>query len=511
MEVISARKIELKRHNMLKGNMLDKWPSHPVIYEINTWVWLNELSRRYQTPIILANVPDAEWDAITAWSPDAVWLMGVWERSVRGREIAINHESLLTSCREALPDLTMDDMVGSPYCVRRYRVDEHLGGPEGLARAREQLARRGARLILDLVPNHVAPDHPWVQEHPDYFIQGTPEDFLSSSPAFLQVGDHILAYGRDPYFPSWPDVIQVNAFAPALRQALSDTLLSMASQCDGVRCDMAMLLINQIFRQTWGERAGALPAREFWEEVIPAVKAKYPEFLMIAEAYWDREWDLQQQGFDYCYDKRLYDRLRYEGADAVRQHLLADLSYQARLVRFIENHDEPRAAAAFPDRKARAAAVTIATLPGASLFHEGQFEGRRIKLPVFLNRRPPEPVDSDLQNFYHTLLAAVAQPVFKAGAWRLGERSGWPDNRSYLNLVAWGWRLGEERRLIIVNLSGHRSQARVPLPWEDLAGRTWQLTEAFTGEIYARDGQELHQPGLFVDLEGWGFHFFRVA
>jgi len=491
--------------------MLDKWPSHPAIYEINTWIWLSELSRHYQTQVTLANVPDAEWDAITAWSPDAVWLMGVWERSARGREIAINNESLVTSCREALPDLTTDDVVGSPYCVRRYRVDEHLGGPEGLARAREQLAQRGARLILDLVPNHVAPDHPWVQEYPDFFIQGAPEDFISSPQAFLQVGDHILAYGRDPFFPPWPDVIQVNAFSPGLRHALTDTLLSLAGQCDGVRCDMAMLLINQIFRQTWGERTGAMPAREFWEEVIPAVKATYPEFLMIAEAYWDLEGELLQQGFDFCYDKRLYDRLRHGSADPVRQHLLAGLSYQARLVRFIENHDEPRAAAAFNGRQARAAAVTIATLPGASLFHEGQFEGRRIRLPVFLNRRPAEPVDSDLQNFYQTLLAAVAQTVFKEGAWRLGSPYGWPDNRSYLNLAAWGWRLGEERRLIIVNLSEYRSQARVPLPWEDLADRPWHLTDTFTGEIYTRDGLELRQPGLFVDLEPWQFHFFQVA
>ena len=490
---------------------MDKWPSHPVIYEINTWVWLGELSPRYQTQITLANVPDAELDAITAWSPDAVWLMGVWERSARGREIAIADESLLTSCREALPDLTLDDIGGSPYCVRRYRVDEHLGGPEGLTKARQQLAKRGARLILDLVPNHVAPDHPWVQEHPDYFIQGTPEDLSHSTQAFLKVGDHILAHGRDPYFPPWPDVIQVNAFSPGLRQALIDTLLSLANQGDGVRGDMAMLLVNRIFRQTWGERTGALPAREFWEEVIPAVKAKFPEFLFLAEAYWDLEWELLQQGFDYCYDKRLYDCLRHACADALRQHLLADLSYQERLVRFIENHDEPRAAAVFPDQKARAAAVTIATLPGARLVHEGQFEGRRIKLPMFLNRRPREPVDADMQNFYHTLLTAVAQPVFKEGEWRLCDPSGWPDNRSYLNLVALGWRLGEEMRLIIVNLSEHRSQALVPLPWEDLAGRTWRLTEAFTGQIYARDGQELRQPGLFVDLEGWGFHFFRVA
>ena len=180
-------------------------------------------------------------------------------------------------------------------------------------------------------------------------------------------------------------------------------------------------------------------------------------------------------------------------------------------MRFLENHDEPRAAAVFNDRQARAAAVAVATLPGARLFHEGQFEGRRIRLPVFLNRRPPEPVDADLQKFYITLLAAVAQPVFKEGAWRLLECHGWPDNRSYLNLTAWTWQLGEERRLIIVNLSGHRSQALIPLPWEDLPGRAWRLTEAFTREIYERDGLELCQPGLFVNLEGWGFHFFRVA
>jgi len=488
---------------------MEKWPFHPTIYEINTWVWLSELSHRYQTQITLANVPEAEWDAITAWSPDAVWLMGVWERSARGLELAVTNESLLTSCREALPDLTLDDLVGSPYCVRRYRVDEHLGGPEALARARQQLAKRGARLILDLVPNHVAPDHLWVREHPDYFIQGTIKDFISSPQAFLEVGDHLLARGRDPYFPPWPDVLQINAFSPGLRQALTDTLRSLASQCDGVRCDMAMLLINRIFRQTWGERAGTLPAREFWDELITAVKAKYPEFLFIAEAYWDLEWELQQQRFDYCYDKRLYDHLRHASADAVRQHLLADLSYQERLVRFLENHDEPRAAAAFNDRKARATAVTIATLPGASLFHEGQFEGRRIRLPVFLNRRPQESVDADLQNFYHTLLAAVAHPVFKKGAWGLCDCYGWPDNQSYLHLVAWGWHLGAERRLIIVNLSEVRSQALVLLPWQDLAGRTWRLTDVLTGEIYERDGVELRQPGLFVDLEGWGFHFFR--
>ena len=96
-----------------------------------------------------------------------------------------------------------------------------------------------------------------------------------------------------------------------------------------------------------------------------------------------------------------------------------------------------------------------------------------------------------------------------AGQWRLGERRGWPDNPSYLNLVAWGWRLGEDRRLIEVNLSDTRSQGFVFLPWEDLAGKPWRLSEVFNGEVYDRDGNEILESGLFVDLEPWQFHFFR--
>jgi len=142
--------------------------------------------------------------------------------------------------------------------------------------------------------------------------------------------------------------------------------------------------MNSIFERTWGNRAGTRPATDYWPEVIPAVKKSHPDFLFIAEAYWDLEWELQQQGFDYCYDKKLYDRLEHDNAESVRLHLCADPAYQRKLVRFIENHDEPRAAATFSPEKERAAAVTIATVTGAKLFHEGQFEGRRVRLPVFL-------------------------------------------------------------------------------------------------------------------------------
>ena len=275
---------------------------------------------------------------------------------------------------------------------------------EGLAVARRELAKRGLKLILDFVPNHVAPDHPWVIDHPEYFVQGNADDARNDPASFVEAGGKVFACGRDPYFPAWPDVLQLNAFQPGLRQAVIETLSDIAGQSDGVRCDMAMLLLNNIFERTWGTRAGAKPVNDYWTTVIPAIKAKWPEFRFIAEAYWDLEWELQQQGFDYCYDKKLYDRMEHGAAENVRLHLLADPSYQERMVRFIENHDEPRAAATFPDGKGRAAAVAILTLTGARLLHEGQFEGRKVRLPVFLGRRPAEPVDQDLVAFYGRLL-----------------------------------------------------------------------------------------------------------
>ena len=291
----------------------------------------------------------------------------------------------------------------------------------------------------------------------------------------------VFACGRDPFFPAWPDVLQLNAFQPGLRQAVIETISEIAEQCDGIRCDMAMLVLNDIFERTWGGRAGAKPADDYWTTVIPAIKGRHPEFRFIAEAYWDLEWELQQQGFDFCYDKKLYDRMEHGAAESVRQHLLADLPYQEGMVRFIENHDEPRAAAAFPDGKGRAAAVAILTLPGARLLHEGQFEGWRVRLPVFLARRPAEPVDQDLAAFYGRLLKATNRDLFRNGDWRLCERSGWPDNQSCQNVLAWCWVKDDERALIVVNFGPAAAQARVHVPWDELRGTTWRLDDAAVG------------------------------
>ena len=484
------------------------WPRYPTMYEINTWVWLGELGQKYGRPIDLSSVPPAEWEILNSFGFDAVWFMGVWERSPAGIAIANRNSNLIADFRQALADFQTSDNVGSPYCIRAYNVDQHLGGRTGLAAARQQLASRGMKLVLDFVPNHVAPDHSWTADHPEYFVEVSAEQAARDPGSYIEVHGRFFACGRDPYFPAWPDVLQLNAFQPALREAVVDTVSDIADQCDGVRCDMAMLLLNAVFERTWGKYVGSHPAEEYWDVVIPAVKKARPDFLFIAEAYWDLEWELQQHGFDFCYDKRLYDRLEHENAESVRLHLCADPAYQSKLLRFLENHDEPRAATAFAGPKERVAAVVTATLPGARMFHEGQFEGREVRLPVFLGRRPSEPSDEELRGFYHKLLAAIDSPVFREGQWQLCDRSGWPDNQSFLNIVAWTWSKDDKRFLIAVNLSESTSEALLQVPWQDGLEKTWRLTDLLTGVVYDRAGSQMHSPGLYVELGPWGFNLF---
>jgi hypothetical protein len=302
--------------------------------------------------------------------------------------------------------------------------------------------------------------------------------------------------------------VQLNAFDAGMRTATADVLGDIAEQCDGVRCDMAMLLTNEVFTRTWAAYAGPAPAEEFWPAVIGHLRQGHPDMVLIAEAYWDMEWTLQQQGFDFCYDKRLYDRLAREDADAVRKHLSAGRDYQDRLVRFIENHDEPRAASTFRDGRDRAAAVTVATVPGATLWHDGQFEGRRQQLPVFLSRRPDEPVDENLRAFYRQLLLAAAG--MRRGDWTMLDCRGWPDNPTHHDVLAWAWHDEMPHHVVAVNLANHSSQARLPLPWPSIGGRPWRLTDLIDGRIFVRDGDELVGPGLYVDLPAWQFHVLAV-
>ena len=483
--------------------------ANPTIYEIDTAPWLHGLGRSLGRPATLADVPGAEWDALAGLPVDAVWLMGVWQRSPIGRAIALGLPELLDGYRAALPDLHEDDVLGSPYCVRDYVVDERFGGPTGLAAARDQLRQRGIALILDFVPNHVAADHPWVTDRPECLLAGCEDDLALHPKEFMGIAGGVYAKGRDPYFEPWQDVLQLNAFSPELRHAAVETLTAIGDQCDGVRCDMAMLMANEVFARTWGDRAGAVPDPDYWPGVIARAKQTHPDFLFMAEVYWDMEWTLQQQGFDLCYDKRLYDRLVHDSPESVCGHLRGDADYQERLVRFIENHDEPRAASTFGSPRERAAAVVMSTLPGARLYHHGQLHGARTHVPIQLGREPDEPVDSDLYAFYRRLLRAIAEAKIGSGDWCLCECRP-TSGDSHRQLVAWSWSRPEGRHLVVVNLSPARAEGCVRLPWDDLAGRTWSFADRLGDDRVNHSGATLDTDGFCVALEGWGTRFLTA-
>ena len=494
------------------GLDMTRWPEHPLLLEINTWSWLREFSTAAGTRITLADVPQPELERIAALGFDGVWLMGVWERSPRSREIASSIPDLVAEYERALPDLIAADVIGSPYAVHRYEVDDMLGGPDALAVLRTRLRQVGLRLVLDFVPNHLAIDHSWVAEYPNRFVHAG-ADRLASEPQnyFTREIDgtqRIFAHGRDPHYNGWTDTVQLDYRTQETRFAMRELVAEIAEQCDGIRCDMAMLILPEVFVRTWGGEFE--PNADLWSDAIGRVKARHPAFVFIGEVYWDLEYQLQQLGFDYTYDKRLYDRLVNADADSLRAHLRANVEFQRRLVRFIENHDEPRAAAIFGAERSRAAAVLAFTVPGMRLVHDGQIEGRRVKLPVQLGRRPAETSDLLMQAHYQRLLRAVSDPVFHEGAWQLLEPQPAGIGESYRGFIAHHWSLGDARRLVIVNWSAAQAQCFVPLELPALAGTSWQLRDLLGSASYQRRGDELLDPGLYLDMPAYAYHLFDL-
>jgi Alpha amylase, catalytic domain len=493
---------------------VNAWPDDPVVHEIFAWVWLAEMSAELGRTVTLGDVPGDVWDDVARPGIDAVWLMGVWQRSPAGAAIARTHPSLRAAHVEALPDFVDDDVVGSAYCIREYVVDARLGGEEGLASARAALAARDVRLVLDFVPNHVAPDHPWTREHPEYFIRGDAGDLARDPASFIEVDGSVFACGRDPYFPAWSDVVQLDASRPDVRQAMAGVMVSLTERCDGVRCDMAMLVLDDVFWRTWDGRAsgGERPddGRGFWPTVIGAARAVRLDFAVWAEAYWDLEHVLLEHGFDACYDKRLYDRMvRGASMPDVRAHLAARLEDQRHTVRFVENHDEPRAASVLGAPAHRAALVALLTLPGVALLHEGGADGRRVRVPVTLGRRPAETLDAALRADIERLLDHAA--AVRRGQWELTSVEGWADNNSAERLLAWTWTNDERWYLIVVNLTDQRADGRIRLSSSHLGRGAIELDDVLSGEHYERDADQVEREGLYVALDGWNVHLFEVA
>ena len=484
---------------------------YPSLYQVNTRVWLTSLSQTLGRPAQLDDIPDAELDRLAKMGFDWIWFLSVWQIGPAAQAVSRANPEWRREFVETLPDLKDEDIAGSGFAIQNYTVHRDLGGDPALARLRQRLQKRGLKLMLDFVPNHMAPDHPWVEDHPEYFVAGT-EDLLAQEPQnYIRVrqkkGDLILAYGRDPYFSGWPDTLQLDYGNPRLQEAMINELRRISGQCDGVRCDMAMLILPDVFERTWGRRPEL-----FWPRATETVREQYPDFCFMAEVYWDLEWTLQQQGFDYTYDKRLYDRLREGHARPVREHFFAGLDYQNKLARFLENHDEPRASAAFEPRVHRAAAVITYVIPGLRFFHQGQLEGRKKRISPHLVRAPEESPDKEIEAFYDNLLAILRKPIVKSGEWQwLACQPAWDGNGSWDAFVAHSWRGSDgERMLIAVNYAPHASQCYITLPFPEIKNRSVRLKDSLSSACYIREGNELLERGLYLDLPPWSYHVFDL-
>ena len=487
-------------------------PLYPSLYQINTRIWLTDLSRSLGRRATLDDIPDAELDHFAEGGFDWIWFLSVWQTGQAAQRISRENQDWRNEFRETLPDLRENDIVGSGFAVAAYTVNDQLGGDAALDRLRERLGKRGLRLMLDFVPNHTGLDHPWVESHPEYYIQGTELDLEREPRNYAWVrrkrGDLLLAHGRDPYFPGWPDTLQLDYSNPATQEAMAAELVRIAGQCDGVRCDMAMLVLPDVFERTWGRRADS-----FWPRATQHVREKYPNFCFMAEVYWDLDWTMLQQGFDYAYDKRLYDRLRDRQARPVREHLYAGLDYQNKLARFLENHDEPCAASTFPPGVHEAAAVITFLSPGLRFFHQGQFEGRKKRISPHLGRGPDEPVEEGLQRFYSRLLGVLRLPAIREGEWHLLECSpAWEGNWTSDCFVAFAWQGHDDKRLLVtVNYAPNQCQCYVRLPFTDLDDSLWRLTDQMDEVVYERDGSDLRSRGLYLDTPAWKTSVFALV
>ncbi|NBV23669.1 MAG: alpha-amylase [Proteobacteria bacterium] len=488
---------------------------HPLLYELNTRCWLRELSARHGQFIHLANVPEEEF---TAWQRRGfthVWLMGCWTTCSRARETALNDPVLLGLFGKALPDWSPDDVTGSPYAIAEYRVPESLGGEEGLREFRRRLHAHGLKLILDFVPNHTGLGHPWVKMRPELFVQGqpgSPETFVTESHS----GMAWIAHGKDPFFPCWKDTAQLDYRRADTQSIMQEVLRGIAARRDGVRCDMAMLVLRDVFAKTWsGTRMTTIADdAEFWTEAIASVKRSSPDFLFLAEVYWDLEKNLQQLGFDYTYDKWLYDHLAYDNY-AETQHHLVDMEQEfvQRSIHFLENHDEQRAATRFTPAEHRGAALLSFGLPGMRFFHEGQLEGAKIRLPVHLGRRQVEAPDPRIVGFYETLLAALNNTAVGRGECKiLRPRSAWSNNSTDHCFVVVQWQAAPDAfDLVVVNLAAQPSQCYVTPVINGLGRREWKMEDLLGDEKYWRSGTELSVRGLYLALPARGAQLFHFS
>ena len=472
------------------------------VYELNARTWRTERSAELGRQASLDDLDYAFLDHLVENGFTWLYLFGVWNCGPKARDVALADQRLHHQLSLVLPEFTINDIGSSPMAISGYTCKPELGGDAALERLRDRARASGLSLMLDFVPNHAGLDHPWAVTHPEFLIRGNAEDLRREPGRWITIGDHVFAHGRDPNFPSWEDTLQIDYANPAAQAAVIAECVSVAGRCDGLRCEEAMLLLPDVFRGNWGRDMAP-----FWRACTDAVRAAHPGTLFLAEVYWNKEYELQQLGFDFTYDKTLYDRLLTEHAESIRGHLRADLDYQKHSVRFLENDDEQRAAATFASiDHPRGALLLTGMVPGMLLCHYGQEDGRRMHSPHRARRRPPEEGSPFHRRAYRDLMHLLAEPARHDGVWQLLE----PHNHDGRSLIGCLWTLtGYHSLCLIVNASwSHVSGAVRAGP---LAERDCQFQDCLaSGPNLTIKAETLRHQGIQVNLPPWGVHAWKV-
>ncbi len=484
---------------------------NPNLYEINTRVWI----KRFGSNLKISDVPRGYWLKLKNKGIDAVWLMGIWKTNKEAIKKYCFEDWLVHSYQKALKDWKEEDVIGSPYSIDSYEINPELGSEIDLLKLKQTLNEIGLKLIVDFIPNHFSVSTGLLETRPEIFLSAPRQFYEEDTHTFFKPfegGEKYYAHGRDPFFPAWQDTIQVNYYSNAAREFMINELLKLTKFADGVRCDMAILSMNNVFGNTWSGVLSALnierPKEEFWKLAIEIIKDYRRDFLFIAEAYWDLEYELQRMGFDFTYDKKLLDRLLNSSPDEIKAHLHAEDSYQQKSVRFVENHDEERALYSMGKQKSKAAAVIISTIYGMTLYYDGQFEGKKTKLPLQLAREPVEKEVECIKEFYDNLLGIVNDDAFHNGEWIMKNVEAVNDSdRSNKNLLAWQWRLNTERRLVVVNFSGVKSRGRIRLDVKEYPLQ-FKIYDLLNKVEYLRQKEEVESMGLYIELEAYQSHIF---
>jgi hypothetical protein len=442
-----------------------------AVLRVDARVWLREEAQEAARPVDLGTLLPSRSGLLLEEGFGWLWLGGIWDPGETGRWIARRSALLIERLREDLSDLETSDIDGPALPPRAHRVRDDLGGDQGLDMLRKDLLARGIRLLVDFVPDCIAPDHPWVKEHPEFILRP--------------------ATGPCPEESATPSLPAVPAAALALRHP-------------GAR-EAVMAELDRVARRVDGIHIAGRPTPdlgEFLSGALERLRAEHPRLLVVGEGSIPR--------VDVETDGSFRDRVLAMDSGAVAE-AVKEGARRPR-ARFLEDPGGPRAAERLPRLRHEAAAVLAYLSASLAVFMDGEIEGRKRPWNPYLTRRVPELPDGEIRSFYGRLLDVLARPAARSPCRVLPLSRAWEENETWRQVIVFA--RGEAGMpLILVAVNFGPADAQCYASVEGLLGESggWLLQDLFSTQVYTRDRGDLAQRGLYLALAPWDYNVFEVT